>query len=186
MEEDLFVVQVISTGPDGYPRDGVAEVGIASVDLSSGEVRSVYQNRVRHGPGALDEAKVQYLEENSCLRPSDLADADPADVVAAEVRNILKGRTVTSFDVANVFLRYMIPNPWDITHEFSIMPAVSSRMPYSLKCRSPSEENRAIVKAYSSVFGDEGPLGKPKSVTALDLSLMTAYLTHHLRRQGRY
>ncbi|NLN72338.1 MAG: hypothetical protein GX137_06090 [Thermoplasmatales archaeon] len=186
MEEDLFVVQVISTGPDGYPEDGVAEVGIASVDLITGDVRSVYQNRIRYEPGSLDEVKMQYLEENSCIRASDLADADPADIVAAEVRNILKGRTVTSFDVANVFLRYMVPNPWDMTHEFSIMPAVSSRMPYSLKCRTPSEENKAIVKAYSSVFGDEGPLGKPKSVTALDLSLMTAYLILRLRQQGKY
>ena len=68
MEEDLFVVQVISTGPDGYPEDGVAEVGIASVDLITGDVRSVYQNRIRYEPGSLDEVKMQYLEENSCIR----------------------------------------------------------------------------------------------------------------------
>ncbi|MDD4244970.1 MAG: hypothetical protein PHI62_02215 [Candidatus Methanomethylophilaceae archaeon] len=186
MSKDIFVIQVIPTGPDGYPKDGVAEVGIASVDLDSGEIRSVYQNRIRHEPGSLDESKIEYLENNSGMKASDLADADPADSVVKEVKDILKGGTVTSFDVANVFYRYMIPEPWDITFEVSIMPSVSSRMPYSLRCRKPFEENKAIMKAYSAIYGEEAPLNASGSATALDLALMTAYIIISLRRQSKY
>lgn len=186
MAENLFVIQVISTGQDGYPKDGVAEVGIASVDLDSGEIRSVYQNRIRHEPGSLDGSKTEYLEKNSCIKVSDLAGADPADLVVKEVKEILKGGTVTSFDVANVFYRYMIPEPWDLTFEVSVMPSVSSRLPYSLRCREPFEENKTILKAYFSLYGDDATLCSEGSATALDLALMTARIICGLRWQGKY
>lgn len=186
MAENLFVIQVISTGQYGYPKDGVAEIGIASVDLDSGEIRSVYQNRIRHEPDSLDESKTEYLEKNSCIKVSDLTGADRADLVIKEVKEILRGGTVTSFDVANVFYRYMIPEPWDLTFEVSVMPSVSSRLPYSLRCREPSEENKTIVKAYSSFYGDDATLCPSGPATALDLALMTAHIISSLRRQGKY
>jgi hypothetical protein len=120
------------------------------------------------------------------MKASDLADAEPADSVVREVKDILKGGTVTSFDVANVFYRYMIPEPWDMTFEVSIMPSVSSRMPYSLRCREPYEENRAIMRAYAAIYGEEAPLIPSGPATALDLALMTAYIIINLRRQSKY
>lgn len=183
MSNEVYVIQVITTGPEGFPKDRVAEIGIASADLTNGDVRSVYVSRVGCGERPLSREEAEYLGSKAGIVPSDLDSAPPPGSVVAEVKAILKGKEVTSFEGSNTILKYLIPEPWDLTFEASVMPSVSSRLPHSLRCRVPSEENGLIPKAYDSIIGDAAPSDRD---SALDLALKTAAIMVHLRRSGRY
>lgn len=182
MEKDVFVVQIIADGDRGFPDDEVVQIGICAVDLRNEEVESSYFQTIRIDDMPPD--KKDFIGKTD-VTEYDVSRRISTECAAAEVKGLLAGSEVTSFDISNVFNRYMIYEPWDLTHEVTILPSVRSRLPHNLHSPDHSMENQMIVASYDSIFPDDAfAIGDGR--TALDLALRTSYILIALRKNELY
>lgn len=183
MRYDVCVVQVVSDGPEGFPKDEVADIGICGIDLDTMEAESIYSMFISYDDTILTDEKKEYLAGNG-ISVDELKKGAPIGTVCADVKRLLSGRSAASFDIRNVFYRYMVNEPWDLTREVFVMPSVCSRLPRSLNL-SPTEENLAIRNAYHAMFSDDiMDVGDGKR--ALDHALMSSAILMELRKNERY
>jgi len=183
MRYDVCVLQVVTDGPGGFPEDEVVDIGICGIDLENMEAESIYSMFISYDDPVLTEEKKKYLAGNG-ISADDLRKGAPIGSVSADVKRILDGRSVASFDIRNVFYRYMVNEPWDLTKEVSVMPSICSRLPRSLN-KGPSEENLAIRNAYRKIFNDDiMDVGEGKR--ALDHALMSSAILMELRKREKY
>lgn len=184
MNYDVHVMQIISNGPEGFPKDEVVDVGICAVDLDTMEVDSVYSMMIRHDTSSWDDDKKGYII-NANIPLNDVDNGMSVNDVCNDVKRILNGRDIASFDIRNVFYRYMVNEPWDLTKEASIMPSICSRLPSSQRCTVPAEENVKIREAYEKMFKDD-PMDIGTGTRALDHALMSSAILMELRKRGKY
>jgi len=162
----------------------VVDVGICGIDFESSRIDSVYSATVYHDISEWGDAKNNAVTSQG-MSLSDISSGIPSEEVRAKIKEKIHGIPVASFDVRNVFTKYMINDPWDFTKEVTIMPSVASRLPPSLGCKIPSEENACIRKAYSRLFEDD-PMDVGTRTSALDHALMTSAILLRLKKNGRY
>ena len=184
MDYDILVLEVISNGPEGYPKDEVIDIGISGIDFKTSRIDSVYSAIVRHDISGWNDDKKDVVTAQGILL-DDIALGIPADDVRAHIKEKIHGIPVASFDVRNVFTKYMVNDPWDFTKEITIMPSIASRLPPSLGCKVPSEENMCIRNAYNRLFEDD-PMDIGSRATALDHALMASAILLRLKKNGRY
>ena len=97
------------------------------------------------------------------------------DYIVEDVKRLLNGKTVTSFDVSFTIKKFLINEPWDITKEMTIMGSGGRGIPSSVLGDQPKNENLAIYNAYKALFpNDEMCIGDGR--TALDLALKSSFL----------
>ncbi|AIZ56561.1 hypothetical protein Mpt1_c06760 [Candidatus Methanoplasma termitum] len=185
MADDIFVIQALPTGPDGYPYDEIADIAICKVDLKSGTYQTVYHNIISYDPKQLGKKKLDYLAAVGKIYAEDLYAGDPEKKVTGEVSQMIEGNNVAAYDGKHEFGRYMTYGNWGLTHRTSIMPSVSAKMPISLKCRFPSDEPITIRKAYRRLLrNDPACIGTGRR--AIHLAQMTSELMIHMRGKGKY
>ena len=185
MSDEIFVVQALPTGPDGYPYDEIVDIAVCMVDLENNAYRTVYHNLIYYDPRHLGKRKLDYLSGIGGISPEEVYAGDPEGKVAEEVLKIIGGKNIAAFDGRQEFGRYMTFDPWDITYRSTVMPSVSSKMPVSLKCRSPSDEPVTIRKAYRRLLkNDPAQIGAGRR--AIHLAQMTSELMIHMRGKGKY
>ena len=185
MSRDIYVIQIISNGSNGFPKDEIVQIGISAVDLGNDDVESIYFTTVRSNPDEWSDEKKEYLHSISLLSDDDVRNGTLLDEVYKKVKSILSGSDVTSFNIVNTFTKYLINEPWDLTHEVTIMPSVGSRLPSNFYSADISKEKGLIIKAYDEIFPDDVN-GIGSGETALDLALRTSYILLFLRSQNRY
>lgn len=175
MGEEIFVVQVVTDGDYGFPLDRVCEIGICKVDLEKVTVDSVYSARTFLEPGSFTKKQKAYFEETSGESVDVLMNGTPLDYIVEDVKRLLNGKTVTSFDVSFTIKKFLINEPWDITKEMTIMGSGGRGIPSSVLGDQPKNENLAIYNAYKALFpNDEMCIGDGR--TALDLALKSSFL----------
>lgn len=185
MADDIFVIEVLPTGPDGYPYDEIADIAVCSVDLETGTYQTVYSNLISYDPRQLGKTKLDYLAGIGKIYAEDLYGGDPEEKVTEEVFKIIEGNNVASYDGKQEFGRYMTYGEWGLTPRTTVMPSISAKMPISLKCRFPSDEPMTIRKAYRRLLKhDPAQIGTGKR--AIDLALMSSELMIHMRGKGKY
>jgi len=184
MEYDICVLEVNASGPKGFPDDEVIEIGICGVDLVGMSTENLYFSRIRYDTSSWNDDKKEYTKRCG-ITLSDIENGVPSDTVCRDVKGILRGRSVASYDIRNVFYRYMVNEPWDLTKEVTTMPSVSSRLPASHRRNIPSDENIHIRNSYSRIFNDD-PMNVGNGKSALDAALMTSAILMELRKNGRY
>lgn len=184
MEYDVYVVQIITSGANGFPDDEVVDIGICGLDLERMEADSVYSMTIRYDVDAWPQEKRDYLAQSGIT--ADMVRSGAAsDDVSHDVKELLNGGSAASFDIRNVFYRYMVNEPWDLTKEVSVMPSICSRLPASQRCISPPDENEKILYAYGRMFPDS-PADLSEGPRALDYALMSSAILMELRKKGRY
>lgn len=136
----VLIIDTETTGLEGYPKDRVLEIGIAEL-TGDGEVRGVYSEQIRY-PDIVefdknyenrDGSKGIWIYRNSDLRIEDTLNASKdAETVASEVREIVSGREVTSYNVAFDFGKFLYHEPWNlreiVERKIDIMKLASSRV----------------------------------------------------------
>lgn len=185
MADRIFVIEALSSGPDGYPYDEIVDIAVCSVDPEANDFDTVYHNTVYRDPKDLGKAKLDYISERHGIFAEEIYAGDPENKVAAEIMDIIYGQNVTSYDIRQTFTKYMVCDPWDITFRTTIMPSVSARQPISLRCKDPSDEPDIIRKAYRRTFRND-PAGVGRGKRAIDLAQMTSCLLLELRSRGKY
>jgi len=138
----VLIIDTETTGLSGYPKDRVLEIGIA--ELEEGSVRPVYSEIIRYSDIVEFDRKYVnpngsegiWIYRNSDLRMEDTLNASKdVERVAAEVREIVSGREVTSYNVPFDFGKFLYREPWNLKElcsiPYDIMELATKRV-YSL------------------------------------------------------
>ncbi|WP_400205653.1 3'-5' exonuclease [Methanomethylophilus alvi] len=138
----VLIIDTETTGLSGYPKDRVLEIGMA--ELEEGSVKPVYSEIIRYSDIVefdrkyvnLDGSEGIWIYRNSDLRIEDTLDASKdLETVAAEVREIVSGREVTSYNVSFDFGKFLYHEPWNLKElcsvPYDIMELATKRV-YSL------------------------------------------------------
>ena len=138
----VLIIDTETTGLSGYPKDRVLEIGIA--ELEGGSVKSVYSEIIRYSDIVEFDRKYVnpngsegiWIYRNSDLRMEDTLNASKdVETVAAEVREIVSGREVTSYNVPFDFGKFLYHEPWNLKElcsvPYDIMGLATKRV-YSL------------------------------------------------------
>lgn len=136
----VLIIDTETTGLEGYPKDRVLEIGIAEL-TEDGDVREVYSEQIRYSDIVefdknyenRDGSKGIWIYRNSDLRIEDTLNASKdAETVASEVREIVSGREVTSYNVGFDFGKFLYHEPWNlrgiVERKIDIMKLASARV----------------------------------------------------------
>jgi hypothetical protein len=183
--EEVYVIQALPSGPDGFPYDEIVDIAVCRVDIEKKEYTLVYHNVIYYDPKHLGKKKLDYLSSICGLAAEEIYAGDPEKKVAEEVMSIIDGKNIAAFDGKQEFGRYMAFDPWDITYRSTVMPSVSAKMPISLKCRFPSDEPVTIRKAYRRLLRND-PANVGHGRRAVHLAQMTSEIMFYMRDKGKY
>ncbi|WP_400227977.1 3'-5' exonuclease [Methanomethylophilus alvi] len=123
----VLIIDTETTGLSGYPKDRVLEIGIA--ELEEGSVRPVYSEIIHYSDIVefdrkyvnLNGSEGIWIYRNSDLRIEDTLDAaKDVEAVAAEVKEIVSGRGVTSYNVEFDFGKFLHQEPWNLKELCSV------------------------------------------------------------------
>ncbi|WP_400236455.1 3'-5' exonuclease [Methanomethylophilus alvi] len=119
----VLIIDTETTGLRGIPEDRVLEIGIAEYDEVSGDISPVYSEMIRYDDIVdfdskyvnIDGSRGIWIYRNSDMRMEDtLNAAKDLDTVVREVRNIVSGKEVTSYNVRFDFDKYLDLEPWSL------------------------------------------------------------------------
>ncbi len=182
--DDVYVVQLVSTGPQGTPRDTVAEVAVCRMFADGSDYDTVYNEGVALDPRDLGKEPLDYMLANHGMEPEDLYGGIPEDDVSRRLQEVLEGRDCTSYNVGNVFGRYLAFEPWDLTGEVTLLPSICARLPADLK--GPVQDEASLIrKAYVSLC-PEDPAGVGDGMRAIHLAQMATSVLMFLRGRGLF
>ena len=181
---DILVLEVITNGPEGYPDNEVVEIGLCGIEFETSRIDSIYSAVVRHDVSEWDDAKKDYATSFG-VSLQRISEGTPLEDVRTLLWEKFDGTPVAAFDIRNAFSKYLVNQPWYMNGRAEIMPSVYSRLPPSLSCKVPAEENKCIRAAYKKLFEDD-PMNVGSGESALDHALMTSVILLNLRKNGRY
>ncbi len=175
MAEWIYIVEALTDGDYGFPLDRIAEIGICRVDLETKDVESLYGSRIMLEEGSFTAKQREYLENHSHIKVSELQDAPDLYTVIDEVAEILREKTVTSFDIGMSVNRFLAFEPWCLTHMMTVMSSVGSGVPEDMKGPNPKDERSAIRYAYDAMYPNDTPAAR-EGDSALDMAIRTAFI----------
>ena len=117
----VLIIDTETTGLSGYPKDRVLEIGMA--ELEEGSVKPVYSEIIRYSDIVefdrkyvnLDGSEGIWIYRNSDLRMEDTLNASKdLDTVVREVREIVSGKEVTSYNVKFDLGKFLYHEPWNL------------------------------------------------------------------------
>lgn len=137
----VLIIDTETTGLSGYPKDRVLEIGIAEYDEISGNIFPVYSEMIRYDDIVdfdskyvnIDGSRGIWIYRNSDMRMEDtLNAAKDLDTVVREVREIVSGKEVTSYNVGFDFGKFLYQEPWNIcnivTRKIDIMKLATTKV----------------------------------------------------------
>ncbi len=152
--DSMLIIDTETTGLEGYPKDRILEIGIAEL-TDSGEIREVYSSVIRYDDIEeydrnyvnRDGSKGIWVYRNSDLKIQDTLDAEKdLEIVVKEVRKIVDGKEITSYNVPFDFGRFLDHEPWCLRDivvlNVDIMDMATERV-YEL-CDSDSIEDKGL------------------------------------------
>lgn len=119
----VLVIDIETTGLKGYPKDRVLEIGFCEYCPITGEITPVYNSLIRYDD--IVEFDAEYINDDGSrrcwiYRNSDMALEDTLhaekslDEVVSEVRELVKGKLVTSYNTDYDFGKFLFHEPWNL------------------------------------------------------------------------
>jgi len=184
MSDEIYVVQVIPSGSDGYPYDEVVGISICKVDMVGLTFSLLFDGIVNYDVRHLGGKKMENLSHFG-ITEDDVRNGMDVRVIADSVMNLLKGKDVTSFDVDQEFNRYLLSSPWGLLGNVNVVRPISKKLPISLRCKDPSDSPMIVKKAYSRLLKGN-PYGIREGTMASKLALMASAVMVDMRKRGKY
>lgn len=180
--DEVYVVEIATTGPKGAPDDGVAEVAVCRMLADGSDFDTVYDGSVLMDPRDLGKDALDHLTNVYGIKPEELYSGEDLDIVAKGLQKTIFGKECTSYNVGNVFGKHLSFEPWDCAREVTLLPSISSRLDADLR-GPPETEHELIRKAYDSLCpGDPACVGGGRR--AMDLAQMATSVLMVLRKDG--
>ncbi|MDR1955175.1 MAG: 3'-5' exonuclease [Candidatus Methanoplasma sp.] len=189
---EVYVIDTETTGLDGGPRDLVVDIGICSVDLDKGVVKSVYGSVVGYDVTEWGDQRTKaWIFENSDLTLDKVAAAPPLFKVKEEVTGLLRGKTATSYNVPFDMDKFLFREPWRLRGTFNVCTDI---MKAAMEvCKLPSELYGVSYRfpkldhAYKTILdSDPAGIGDGQDHRALSDARMASYVMLEMYRNGNY
>jgi len=190
--DEIYVLDTETTGLYGAPRDVVVDVGITKVSLRRGTVEDAYSSVLGYDVSEWDEyRRTAWIFENTDMTLEMVNDAPDAMGVIEDVRRLLKGKNVTTYNIHYDLDQFLYLEPWNMRGLFTqcndIMIAARD------VCKLPSEyygrEYRypKLDYAYEHIVeGDPAGIHGKQDHRALSDARMASYLMIKMFRDKTY
>lgn len=174
--------------------DLVLDIGICEVSLEKGTVTDVYSSIVGYDTSVWNESmEHSWIFENSDLKLSDISKGKPLSKVITEVRNILKDRWVTSYNVQYDLDKFLYKFPWCLKGSFREVRDPMFSATEICRLPSPLFEVKSfrypkLDYAYKTILKGEDPAGIEgvQDHRALSDARMASHVMVRMYREGRY
>lgn len=180
--DDVYVVQIASTGQKGLPADAVAQVAVCRMMADGSDFDTVYFDTVSLDPLDLGKDALDFMSDSYGINAEDLYSGSDPESVAKGLQEVIYGKDCTSYNIGNVFGKYLSFEPWDCAREVTLLPSVSMRLYPELK-GPPEKEHLLIRQAYDRLCPDD-PADVGAGKNALDLAQMSVSVMMELRKAG--
>lgn len=192
INEEIYVLDTETTGLKGAPDDVVVDIGITKVDLNKGTVEEVFSSVLGYDVDEWDDyLKNAWIFENTDMTLEMVRDAPHAMYVIDKVRGLLRGKLVTSYNVAYDMDKFLYKEPWNMKGLF--MEARDIMLEASKVCNLPNfygfDEPRypKLDYAYAHIVkGDPAGINGKQDHRALSDAVMASYLMIQLYNDGHY
>ena len=187
---NIYVLDTETTGLKGHPYDHVVDIAVCLVSLDEGIVEPVYSSVVGYDTSAWDKATRQaWIFENTDMSLGMVQAAPPIMDVVSDLRSLLQGQYVTSFNVDFDFQKFLFFTPWNL--ERYIHPTrciMKAAMPI---CAIPGFYDKykfpKLQEAYDMIVtGDPAGIAGNQTHRALSDAVMASHLLIALDRMGKY
>lgn len=109
---EIFVIDLETTGLRGYPQDKVVEIGIASLNVDTGKITERL-SRIVHQPLA-EADRNSWIFQNTDLKYEDVySEDDETGELASYLRKNYEDYLFTSYNVDFDFCRFLWSNEWN-------------------------------------------------------------------------
>lgn len=189
---EIYVLDTETTGLKGAPIDLVVDIGIAKVDLEKGSVSKVYDSVVGYDVNEWDDyLSNAWIFTNTDMTLDMVADAPPVVKVIDDVRRILRGKSVTSYNVQYDMDKFLYKEPWNLKGTFNeckdIMLAAKD------VCKLPSMYHEGDYRypkldyAYKTIVeGDPAGIHGNQDHRAYSDAIVASYVMIQMYRDGQY
>ena len=190
--DEIFVVDTETTGLKGAPDDVIVDIGITRVSLSKGTVSDVYSSVVGYDVEEWDESRRKaWIFENTDLSLNMVAEAPPLPYVMDDVRRILRGKWVTSYNIQYDMDKFLYREPWSLRGTFNVCTDIM--LAATQVCKLPSEyygrqyRYPKLDHAYGTIVdGDPAGIGGKQDHRALSDARMASYVMIEMWRTRQY
>lgn len=190
--DEIYVLDTETTGLEGAPKDLVVDIGITKVSLRSGIVEDVYSSVLGYDVDQWDDYhRNAWIFENTDMTLDMVADAPPAMKVIEDVRRILRGKTVTAYNIAYDMDKFLYHEPWNLRGTFT--PCNDIMIAAMDVCKLPSQyygrqyRYPKLDYAYSHIVeGDPANIHGQQNHRALSDAQMASYVMIQMFRDRTY
>ena len=190
--DEIFVLDTETTGLEGAPKDLVVDVGITKVCLRKGTVEDVYSSVLGYDVDEWDDYhRNAWIFQNTDMTLEMVADAPPAMKVIEDVRRILRGKTVTAYNIAYDMDKFLYQEPWNLRGTFT--PCADIMLAATKVCKLPSQyygrqyRYPKLDYAYSHIVeGDPANINGQQNHRALSDAQMASYVMIQMFRDHDY
>lgn len=190
--EDIYVIDTETTGLKGAPKDVVVDIGICKVDLMKGTVEPVYSSVVGYDTSEWNDYRLNaWIFENTDMTVDMVDSAPPHEKVISEVKEIIKGKMVTSYNTEYDMDKFLYLEPWNLKGEFRLCMDIMKAATYVCKVPSPYYGRQyhypKLDFAYSTITeGDPAGIGGVQDHRALSDATVASYIMIQMYRDGNY
>lgn len=180
--DDVYVVEIATTGPKGAPIDGVAEVAVCRMLADGSDFDTVFDSMISRDPRDLGKVSLDFMSSTYGIEPEELYAGEKEMHVVRRFQDLVFGRDCTSYSVGNVFGKHLSFEPWDCTGNLTLLPSISVRLDPEL--RGPPEREYELVRSAYERFcpGDPACVGDGRR--AVHLAQMAVSVLMRLRIDG--
>ncbi len=191
--DEIYVLDTETTGLDGAPMDLVLDIGICKVSLREGTVEDWYSSVLGYDVEWWDDRLLNsWIFQNSDLTVDDITFAKKSAMqVIDEVRRLLKGKNVTTYNTVYDLGKFLYQEPWSMRGWFNectdIMKAATP------VCKVPSTRGYSdyqyprLEVAYEKITeGDPAGLHGKQDHRALSDARAASWVMIQMFKDGTY
>ncbi|MHA1466209.1 MAG: hypothetical protein ACTSVO_12350 [Candidatus Heimdallarchaeaceae archaeon] len=126
---DIYVIDIETTGLDGWKSDHVVEISIMKANLTNQKIEQVYHNLIYYDTTKWDEkTRNAWIFEKGIIKLDEIQSAKK-DIheVSNEVRKILTGKFISAYNNNFDFDKFLLHEPWNInpkTCKIKVAPCI--------------------------------------------------------------
>ncbi len=173
----IYVLDLETTGLQGYPKDKVVQIGVVSLDLVTGEIETEMDEYL--GYELTEEEKQSWIFTEGGLDPDSLRDARSPEEIAHDLRLMLRDQRVAIFNVGFDYTKFLAHPPFDLMpDDLVILPCVMQQARWVTRIKNRWDRYKwpTLHQAVELVLGET----QSHEHSAVDDAWWTARLLHRM------